>query len=254
MIGSAAGNTKRGGHELRPPGPRDARAGPPVTAHLAALVGLALVDSVNPTSLTLMFLLLVRSRGTGRGWAFLAGVLATYLLVGLVLLGGLDLLIHEESADWSQSGAAYGVQFGLGALLVVLGLRGGTVDEAREEEEAERNTSLVESGMLGAMGTIADLPTALPYAAAIHLILTSRAADAVQYGMLVLYNLVCILPLLGLLVLRILMRERLERLTVRLPDLEARVEKVSRVLLLLLGSVLGLDSLGWWLTGSALLP
>lgn len=225
-----------------------------VSPHLATLVGLALVDSVNPTSLTLMFLLLVRSRGTGRGWAFLAGVLVTYLAVGLVLLGGLDLLIHEESVDWSQSGAAYGIQLGLGALLVVLGLRGGTVDEAREEEEAERSTSLAESGMLGVMGTLADLPTALPYIAAIHVILTSRAADPVQYGMLVLYNVVCVLPLLGLLVVRILMRERLERLTARLPDLEARIQAASRVLLLLLGSVLGLDSLGWWLTGRALLP
>jgi cytochrome c biogenesis protein CcdA len=64
---------------------------------------------------------------------------------------------------------------------------------------------------LGAVVTAIDLPTALPYFAAVAAIVSSDFGLAAQLSLLVLFNLLYVLPLLGVLALHFLAGERSER-------------------------------------------
>jgi Sap, sulfolipid-1-addressing protein len=82
---------------------------------LPAIVGLAVVDSINPSALLATIVLLLRGRRARPLVAvYLTAVLATYLTIGVVLTLGLGLTPEAVI----QSDAAYLVQGVLGAVML----------------------------------------------------------------------------------------------------------------------------------------
>jgi hypothetical protein len=202
---------------------------------LPAIVGLAVVDSINPSALLATVVLLLRGRPARPLVAvYLAAVLVTYFAIGLALTLGLGLTPQAVI----ESDPAYLAQGALGAGMLAYAVlapnrRGGPgAVEHRGLPTASRPLAVF---ALGIAVTILELPTALPYLGAIGAITRADLAVADWLPLLVLYNLIFVLPPLVLLAGHIALDERAEGVLERL---RRRLGGVAREgLLWLLGLV-----------------
>jgi cytochrome c biogenesis protein CcdA len=187
---------------------------------LPAIVGLAVVDSINPSALLATVVLLLRGRSARPLVAvYLVAVLVTYFAIGLALTLGLGLTPQAVI----ESDPAYLAQGVLGAGMLAYAVlapnrRGGPgAVEHRRLPTASRPLAVFALGMAV---TILELPTALPYLGAIGAITRADLAVAAWLPLLVIYNLIFVLPPLVLLAGHVALDERagtmLERLRRRL--------------------------------------
>ncbi|MDT0200526.1 GAP family protein [Nocardioides sp. AE5] len=207
---------------------------------IGALLVLALVDSTSfGTLLIPIWLLLTPGRIRARRvLVFLGTVAAFYLLLGLVLALGAQVLLDEFAAA-ARSTPVLVVQLVLGAALVVLGLTIEPWTKAGKEKkrarraarEAEhgpgRATRMRQRAMdadapLGAVVGLAvaaaavEAASMLPYLAAIGLIVSADLALGTTTLVLVGYCLVMVLPASILLGLRLGLHQRIEPLLARI--------------------------------------
>ena len=213
----------------------------PLPALIAALIGLAALDSVNPCFLALYTTLVAASASLGgssaalaTGLAIAAGVYTGYYLLGLGLSQALSILGEP-------------LRFILAIVMLLLGFR--AIGEALQlrERGSERECKvcrLVEEkgkfGILGlyGLGLIASwtlLPcTAGPYVAAIMLL--GGQPLFLRLVLLALYNLVFIAPLIAILVGATRIAKKYEKL---MPAMSA----VAGVILVALAILIILESL-----------
>ena len=185
---------------------------------LAAIVGLAVVDSVNPSALLATIALLLRGRPARPLVAvYLVAVLVTYLAIGLALTLGLGLTPRAVL----QSDATYLAQGVLGAAMLAYavaapGRRREPGRAAPRRLPAARRPLAVFA--LGVAVTVLELPTALPYLGAVGAITRAELAVAEWLPLLLLYNLIFVLPPLALLAGHLALGDRADPLLGRLRD------------------------------------
>ncbi|WP_229055062.1 GAP family protein [Aeromicrobium sp. Leaf350] len=192
---------------------------------LAVLVGLALVDSTSIGTLVIPLVWLLRPGPVA--WrpllTFLATVAAMYAAIGVVLL-----LVGESLtpvlADVGDLEALRGVQLGIGLVLLASSFSSAVVgrfsgrallwrDRLRDGEGAGRS--------IAGTATVAvavEVPTMLPYLAAIGILAASDLALAAQVGLVGGYAVVMILPALVLAGARAAASSRVEAPLRRLDD------------------------------------
>jgi cytochrome c biogenesis protein CcdA len=198
---------------------------------LLPLLGLAVVDSINPSALLVTFVLLTRPRPVSRVLTYLAGVFVSYLAIGIGLIVGLDAAL-ATFGDALEGPIARGVQLAIGAAMLAYAIVAPS--RPRDDPRVRVPAALPLRGLLGlGIGvTFLELPTALPYFAAIALL---TAADLPVLGwlpLLALYNVVFVLPPLAILLTHRLVRDRL-------PGWEERLRRGGRETLLWLIGIVG---------------
>ena len=181
---------------------------------LPAIVGLAVVDSINPSALLATIALLLRGRAARPLVAiYVAAVLLTYLAIGLVLTLGLGLTPQTVV----ESDATYLAQGFLGAgMLAYAVLAPGRGRGPAEEPRLPAATRPAAVFALGMAVTVLELPTALPYLGAVGAITRADLAVGDWLPLLVLYNLIFVLPPLLLLAGHVVGGDRAEALLGRL--------------------------------------
>jgi cytochrome c biogenesis protein CcdA len=185
---------------------------------LPAIVGLAVVDSINPSALLATIALLLRGRSARPLVAvYLVAVLVTYLAIGLALTLGLGLTPRAVL----QSDATYLAQGVLGAAMLAYavaapGRRREPGRAAPRRLPAARRPLAVFA--LGVAVTVLELPTALPYLGAVGAITRAELAVAEWLPLLLLYNLIFVLPPLALLAGHLALGDRADPLLGRLRD------------------------------------
>jgi cytochrome c biogenesis protein CcdA len=214
--------------------------------HLVVLVLLVGgVDSLNPSTIAPALYLAAGSRPRRRLGELIIGIFVVNLVGGLVIALGpgqalLDLAPHPGEH------LRHLIELGLGAAILVLA--GGLWHERRRiaRRVSEKPDRLDRSSLLlGAGISAVELPTALPYFAVIAAVVESGHAIPLQVVLLALFNLVFVLPLLGILAVRGLAGSRgrlaLERLRAgldsRLAVLVPSLVLVAAVVLLALGGI-----------------
>lgn len=183
---------------------------------LPAIVGLAVVDSINPSALLATIVLLLRGRAARPLVAvYVAAVLVTYFAIGLVLTLGLGLTPQAVI----ESDAAYLAQGILGAAMLAYAVL--TPGRARRPDPATspklpavRRPAAVFA--LGVAVTLLELPTALPYLGAVGAITRADLAVGDWLPLLVTYNLIFVLPPLALLATHVALGDRATTLLGRL--------------------------------------
>jgi cytochrome c biogenesis protein CcdA len=212
---------------------------------LPAIVGLAVVDSINPSALLATIVLLLRGRRARPLVAvYLVAVLVTYLAIGVALTLGLALtpqaLVHSD--------AAYLVQGVLGAVMLAYAVgapgrrRQRTPVEPPSLPRAARPLAVFAVGMAV---TVLELPTALPYLGAVGIIIRGGLGVAEWLPLLVLYNLIFVLPPLLLLAGHLALGQRAEVVLGRLRDRLGGAAREGFLWLLgLVGFFLLADALG----------
>ena len=187
---------------------------------LPAIVGLAVVDSINPSALLATIVLLLRGKPARPLVAvYVAAILVTYFAIGLALTLGLGLTPRALV----ESDAAYLAQGVLGAALLAYAVL--APGRGRERGPAARPTlppvrPPAAVFALGVAVTILELPTALPYLGAVGAIARADLAVGDWLPLLLTYNLIFVLPPLALLAAHVALGDRagalLERLRTRL--------------------------------------
>jgi cytochrome c biogenesis protein CcdA len=212
-----------------------------VLALILLVISVGLADSINPTTLAPAFLMATAPDGAKAVARFTLGVFAVSLAGGLVLLLGPGQLILSALPHPGAHAKAVAETVG-GALLLALATltwihrdRIASRLSKEHDEPSDRGALALGAGLMAI-----ELPTALPYFAAIAAVLASPFSLGAQIALVVLYNVAFIAPLLVLLVARELAGEkaaaRLERLGAWL---RLRAPAAIAVLLALLGLVVG---------------
>jgi cytochrome c biogenesis protein CcdA len=181
-----------------------------VLALLLLVLSVGLADAINPTTLAPALLLATTPDGAKAVGRFTLGVFAVSLAGGLVLLLGPGQLIL--SALPHPGGHTKAVAELIGGLLL-LGLAAALwiqrdriasrLAKDDEPEPGDRGALALGAGIMAI-----ELPTALPYFAAIAAILASPFALGTQIALVVLYNVAFVAPLIGLVIARQLAGER----------------------------------------------
>ena len=218
---------------------------------LPAIVGLAVVDSINPSALLATIVLLLRGKPARPLVAvYVAAILVTYFAVGLALTLGLGLTPRALV----ESDAAYLAQGVLGAAMLAYAVLAPGRGRERGPAAGPRLPAAGRPAAVFALGvavTFLELPTALPYLGAVGAITRADLAVGDWLPLLVTYNLIFVLPPLALLAAHVALGDRagalLERLRTRLG---AATREGLLWLLGLVGLLLLADALGhFWVIG-----
>jgi cytochrome c biogenesis protein CcdA len=217
-----------------------------VLALLLLVVSVGLADAVNPSTLAPALVMVTGPGAVRRLTEFTVGVFAVSLVGGVALvLGPGQLLLDALPHPRPHARAVVALVGGLLLLTLAAGLWLGRERLAHRFAAGGDGSARTNRGALalGAGIMAVELPTALPYFAAIAAILAAHIHLGLQIALVVLYNVAFVAPLLALLVVRELAGERartkLEALgtwmRVRAPALVAGLLAVLGVLLTALG-------------------
>ncbi len=228
---------------------------------ILVLTPIALLDSTSiiPLAIVLLVILLGGPSPLVRSIALLAGIFTTYAVCGLLIFFGLQSVFDAINAYglrvWQDPNTEELIlQLLIGLVLVVLGVR---IARARKEPaEKEAPTAMTAGGALvaGAGITIVGMPGAVPYLAAIDLILRSDLRTSQEIIVILFYNIVFVLPLAAIVLLRLVLGERSRAFLDSVRRFFDRWgQRVIVSLLLALGLVLTIDGVGWFL-GHPLIP
>lgn len=229
------------------------------------LVPIALVDSLNPTAIGTIILLLTTQRPLPRTIAAILGFLAVYLVFGLAVVFGAGALINQIGA-WvgevfrNPPPILYIIQLVIAFGLIYYAWRLFRKDQHAGEEGGEKRSaktlSLPKSltpmatFILGIGLNASELPTALPYLAALERIVNTGVSQVEAVLALIVYNLIFILPLVAIVGIYVARRAEAERLMQRVSDgIQAWSGRILKWGSLLIGIVLVADSAVFFLAG-----
>jgi len=230
-------------------------------ALVPSLTSIALLDSLSIIPLCIVFLavLLAGPSPVVRSFAFIIGVCVTYFGVGVLVLLGLQEIFDEIDAYavrlWqSPYTEELVLQIGVGVGLIAFGWYLAARRTKPPAKSAREAIGAPQAFLAGAGLTIAGLPGAVPYLAAIDLVLRAELQLAQRVWLIAYYNIAFAAPIVAIVGLRLAFGRRGDALleTIR-GFLDRWGSRLIVWLLVILGVVLVLDGLGWFV-GYPLIP
>jgi cytochrome c biogenesis protein CcdA len=202
---------------------------------IAGLVSLAFVDSINPSAIVVTLYLLARSRAAVQVAVYVAAIFVTYFALGTTMMLGVDRLAPSlDTVLDSRPGLI--AQSLVGLTIVVYCVAAST---ARSESDVVAPPSASTYAALAALGvtvTAMELPTALPYFAAIALLASAGLPSHEWVPLLLLYNAIFVLPPIALLVGHLVLGQRVGE---RYEALGQRLQRAGRETALWIGGLVG---------------
>lgn len=211
---------------------------------LGSLVAIAAIDSLNPTATAMQVYLLTTPKPVVRSIAFIAGIFLSYWTVGLLATFGFTQLI--TSALGALGGWVYVIQFGLGITLLWVSYTLNPSNSNQSAKNQPRSLHPTRSFLLGMSITLLEAPTALPYLAAIERLARANLSLPNLAVILGVYNLVFVVPLIGLLCLYITLQEKSAKLLRQVNQAIVQWSpKVLQILLFVMGTLLVADCIAY---------
>ncbi|HEX4519414.1 MAG TPA: GAP family protein [Gaiellaceae bacterium] len=210
---------------------------------LAVVIGIGLVDSVNPVTIAPAFYLAAAPGGAKSLTGFIGGVFLTNLAAGLVIaLGPGQFLMSFVPHPGAH--AKHLLELSVGSALVVLAAalwfqRHRVAHHVRAGgAQLDRSAFVVGAGLV-----LVELPTAIPYFAAIAAVVGSGEHWTTQMLLLTVFNACFVLPLLAILTFRVFAGKRSRAWLVRARGgVDDFLARLAPILVLAIG--LGLVALG----------
>lgn len=158
------------------------------------VLGLAVVDSINPSALVVVLWWLARPGATPRLLSYIAGILVAYLSLGIALMLGAGAVVRRFG-DSLDHPVVLALQLAIGVSLLAYGVFAPKPKVAADDHQREpRVGGLLGMMLLGITITVVELTTALPYFAAIALMTTAELPATRWLPLLLVYNLLFIAP------------------------------------------------------------
>jgi hypothetical protein len=217
-------------------------------ALIALVAAIAAVDSLNPTTVAPALYLATTPNARRSVAAFTLGVFAVSTAAGLLLLlGPGQLLVHLVPHPGSDVKHKLEIVVGVVALVaavVLWVLRDKLSGHIHAQAQKVERSSL----LLGAGIMLVELPTAIPYFAVIAAIAEAELSPLKDVGLILLFNVIFVAPLLAILGVRLLASERAVE---KLERLRLGLHRHIGVVLPLLVGLVGLVLVGMGIAGLA---
>ena len=181
---------------------------------------LALLDSLNPASISLLIVLLPLVKKTSHVFFYIGGAFLTYLLIGLVFFQGVDRYLEQLIADlldkYSVISTIAGLTIGItliiiGAILTIriISSLNFTTDMYKTKERISIiNVHPVILIGLSLTSTLSDAPTSIPYIFFISKLAQVNNPFIVVLIQIMIYCIIYILPMLILVAAYGVIREK----------------------------------------------
>lgn len=180
-----------------------------MTSVAIPVLGLAVVDAINPSALAVALWWLARPGATPRLLAYIAGILIAYLPLGIALMLGAGALVHRFG-DSLDHPVVLSLQLAIGLALLGYAVFAPKAKAATGEHREPRVGGLLGMLLLGMTVTVVELTTAMPYFAAIAVMTSANLSVAQWLPLLVVYNLIFIAPPLLLVALNAMFGRHLQ--------------------------------------------
>ena len=169
-----------------------------------------MVDSINPSAIvvTLYLLSTAGSRALVQVVVYVSTIFITYLLLGVVLVLGIESLLPSLGGVL-RGLTGFIVQSLVGLVLLIYGLTASTSRQSAPVVARPSASTYAALVMLGVSVTAMELPTAVPYFAAIALISEAGLPMRAWAPLLGIYNVIFVLPPIALLAGHLVLQERL---------------------------------------------
>jgi len=190
---------------------------------LVSIGGLALLDTLSPTTLgvTVYLLLTEKERLSSRLMIYLVTVAAFYFFVGVAFMLGMDMLLAAFSSIFQNRIVSW-VTLIIGGILFIASF----YYPESKKSDLPRLKSISKTSMivLGFSTSLIEVGTAFPYFAAIGLMTTSNLAVFQWLPILAGYNFIMVLPPLIVFSLHLLLGSVMQR---PLEKLQIKISKHS---------------------------
>jgi cytochrome c biogenesis protein CcdA len=169
---------------------------------IITLIGFGIADALNPFSIGAMIYLLATDRPIARGLVFIMGTLFVYFPGGFALMTGWAAVINmllPIITPWLP--AVLHFVLGLICCVAAIYFFRRKRKEGKQTDPKPHSLSLTATFIFAIASTLSDLPTAIPYFAAVNIITGLGHTLFFQLCLLMLYNLVYVSPLILVLVI-----------------------------------------------------
>jgi Sap-like sulfolipid-1-addressing protein len=223
---------------------------------LLTLTTISLLDSMSAVPIALMPLAIIlngRSPVAG-SLSFISGGFIVYFIFGIFILLGLDTLIDEYADRFIRymksepDSIELVIQILIGFLMIYFAWQfSGKNPQDDKTKSYDSNITPVQAFTLSASINIIGMWGALPYFAAMAQILKADLETAPMIWILIYYNFIFVLPLVGFVVLRVMMGDKatalLNKITIFFSHWGKQIFVYS---LYFLGPLLIADGIGWF--------
>jgi cytochrome c biogenesis protein CcdA len=175
---------------------------------LALVIGIGLLDAANPATVVPALYLAAGPNGVKSVAGFLAGFAAANMALGVLLTLGPGEAIKRHIPHAGDH-TKHAIELAAGGLLLIVAAalwwqrHRVSHQVAAGTKHLDRNSLLLGAGI-----AVVEIPTAVPYFAAIAVIVGSGQRAATEVLLLAIFNLCFLLPVIVLLGLRMLAGER----------------------------------------------
>jgi cytochrome c biogenesis protein CcdA len=206
---------------------------------VAFLFGMGLIDSLNPFAIAVHIFLLGVLKNTNRIAFYVLGILVVYFVGGILIFTGLTSVLDSLAGQFAAIPdlVLYGLESILGVILIVYGLIEFRKKQKPRELRLEKDISIWTLILLGGGGTLSDLPTAIPYLGFIAKITEMKMDLWLGCGLLLVYNLIYILPLLVIWALYLIYKDSIRD---RMESITAKIEKVNKYIIVSFCEIVGI--------------
>lgn len=204
-----------------------------MTGTLLSVLGLALLDSINPSAIAVTLFMLTQRGANLRVATYITAIFLTYLTVGVLLMLGLETLMGSFGKVL-ENPLAYAVQGIAGAAMLVYSFLAPNKPKSGGASPTVR--ALGGTFLLGVSVTVLEFPTAFPYLGAIGILTSAELSPVGWLPILLVYNVIFVLPPTLLLLAYTAFGERLEA---RFAGWQAWLQKEARETMLWLVGVVG---------------
>lgn len=214
---------------------------------LLSLIGIAVLDSLNPSIILLTLYLLSTKFPIKRTAFYILGVFLTNWILGLLVYFGLGATftvliskVFSTTAWW-----AYGLEFVAAIVLIYVSVTMKTTAEATLKKKPKKINPKA-TFALGVGATFIEFSTAAPYLGAIAALTKAEPSALYAFTSLGIYNIVYVgIPLIFFCIY-LTKRDKAESI---LADLNTKIshyiKRIAKILFLILGLVLLLDFVGY---------
>ena len=204
---------------------------------VAGVLVLAVLDCINPSAIvvTLYLLSTAGSRVLAQVSVYVATIFVTYLLLGVLMMLGIGALLPSVGAALDGQ-PGFILQSIIGLALLIYSVRATATPAPSSEVRPPSTGTCAALVALGISVTVMELPTAVPYFAAIGLMSEAGWPIRAWAPVLALYNVIFVLPPVALLIGHLVLQDRLAQ---SYAALRQRLERGARETGLWLAGLVG---------------
>jgi cytochrome c biogenesis protein CcdA len=203
------------------------------------LLGMSLVDSLNPFSIAVHIFLLGVLKNTNRIIFYVIGILVVYLVGGMLIYTGSTAIFDKLAEQFTTVPelVLYILESIFGVILIVYGFIEFRKENKPRQLQVGKDVSTWTLMLLGGGGTLSDLPTAIPYLGFIAKMTEMKIDIWLGCSLLLLYNVIYILPLLIIWALYLKYKDSIRD---RMESITTKIEKANKYIIVTFCEIIGI--------------